>query len=378
MMSEEQLRSFFPFIKTGRIYLNHAATSPLSTYVTANIQKQMEIRSRGVIENYVDTVALVEETRALVPDMLHASPERIAFVQNTSDGINILASGIEWNTGDRILLNDVEFPANVYPFLNQKKHGVEIDFIHADNGVISTEQIINAITPHTRLLSISWVQFLSGVRCDLKMLGDICRERGIIFCVDAIQGLGALQLDLEATPVDFLSCGAQKWLMSPHGIGFVYLSEEMQARIQQSNVGWLAVNNAWDFLDYKLDLLPSAQRYEGGTKNVFGIAGFNGALQLFREFGWERVEERVLSNTSHLYKRLSEEGFDVVTPSAETMRAGIVSFAHPRSEEIFLDLKEQNIDVSHRLGAIRISPHFYNTHEEIDIAVNMMLSFLSG
>ncbi len=378
MSNESDYRSAFPYIRTGRIYLDHASTAPYSVHVLDRLQKQMEFRSRGRIEHFPDTLQLLEETRGMVASMINSAPERIAFVQNTSDGLNILAGGIPWKSGDRILLNDIEFPCNVYPFLNQRRHGVEIDFVKNRNHMIEIGDIEAAITPRTRLLSISWVQFLSGSMCNLAEIGALCRRHDIVFCVDAIQGIGSRRIDVVKEGVDFLSCGAQKWLLAPQGIAFVYLTAETQARIRQENAGWLGVKDSWDFLNYRLDFLDTAQRYEGATYNTLGLAGLHGALAFFEQVGWEEVERRVLENATHAFNLLRDRGADLITPADETQRAGIVSFRHDRSEELFQELTEQNIHVSERIGHIRLSPHFYNTTREIDIALNMMSPFLEG
>ncbi len=186
--------------------------------------------------------------------MINCNADRIAFVDNTSNGLNILAQSIDWKKGDRILLNDIEFPANVYPFLNLKRLGVEVDFVKSENGIVTSDQIINSIKPETKLVSVSFVQFLSGYKIDLEKIGKYCRTNDIIFCVDGIQGIGAMRIDVKKCKIDFLSCGTQKWLLGMQGLAFIFVDEDFQKKMIPANVGWLSVENAWNLLDYKLDL----------------------------------------------------------------------------------------------------------------------------
>ncbi len=366
-MTKEELRSRFPFLENGKIYLNHAATSPMPQTVIDKIQEHIYISSETDIDNYEFFIKQVSSARKKTAELINASSDRIAFTENTSTGLNILARGIDWKAGDRILLNDLEFPSNVYPFLNLKKSGVEIDFVKSQNGVVSAEDIINAITPGTRLVSVSFVQFLTGYRVDLKPIGEFCRQKGIIFAVDGIQGIGAIQLDVEDSKVDFISCGTQKWLMGLKGFSFIYVSKELQGKISPAYLGWLSVENAWDLLNYEMKLRPDAGVFEGGTLNFIGAAAFVGALDLFEAFGVKNVEEEVLRNSSYLRQRLNESGIPTLAdgwPGSNS--SGIITFRYENSQKVFEDLHKRNIIVSLREGMLRVSPHFYNTFEEID------------
>lgn len=207
--SAEKWRSLFP-VTAHSIYVNHAACSPMSTRVRSRIEKLMEESSTVAIDNYPKWIETREHLRGLVSKLLHADGSGIAFVKNTTDGLNILASGLSWKSGDRIILADCEFPTNVYPFLNLKKHGVEIDFVKNKNGFLHSDDFEKLVTPRTRLISVSFVEFINGFRNDLHTLGEICRKYGILFCVDSIQGLGAVPLDVSECGIDFLANGAHK------------------------------------------------------------------------------------------------------------------------------------------------------------------------
>ena len=219
------------------------------------------------------------------------------------------------------------------------------------------------------------VQFTSGYRADINSIGEFCRQKGIIFCVDAIQAVGAVDVDLKNTKVDFLAGGTQKWLMSSQGLSYFYINEELQNRIQQKNVGWISVENAWDFLNYDLTLLKNADRYQTGTLNAFGIAIFDAALELYMKFKIENPPEsgqdcelRILENTNYFINKLVELGLNPILKNVpEKNRAGIVTFKHERAKQLFVELEKKKIFAAVREGLIRFSPHFYNTKEEIDL-----------
>lgn len=359
-------REFFPITKSGTIYLNHAATSPLSTKVVAAINKYLEERSKTQIDNYASFQQTLSETRASAARLLNTTPDRIAFFDNTTNAINLLATGIEWKTGDRIILDDIEFPANVYPFLNLKKFGVDVDFVKNRDGRILIEDIECVITPRTRLLSISHVQFLSGFRSDLGAISEICKKHGIIFSVDAIQSTGVVQVDVKRMGIDFLATGGQKWLMAPQGIAFAYVSEESQRRISQVYLGWTSIKNFFgDFTRYRLDLDDSARRYENGTLNYIGITSLHESLSTLLEVGIAAIEEHVLDLNDILISELRQLGLRAYVDGPRFERSGIVSIPVSNAEVYHAKLKTEKIEVAVRQGVIRVSPHFYNTEEEI-------------
>lgn len=365
-MTRDDLRAQFSYLDNGRIYLNHAATGPWSRFVEQGVQTFIDGRSRGEIDIFPRTIRTIGEARAMAAAMIGAAPERIAFVQNTSEGLNVLAAGLDWKSGDRILLFEREFPSNVYPFLNARRHGVEIDFVPERNGGYRLEDVERLITPRTRLVAVSWVQFLSGYRMDLDALGAICARHGALLSVDAIQGIGAVRLDLAATPVDFLSAGVQKWQLGPQGVAIIFVSERVQERLRQAHLGWISVQNAWNFFDYDNPLHSDARRYENGTYNSIGITGYHGALRLFETFGHDAVARHVHENASHAIARVLELGLPLITPEDPERRAGIVTFRHERAEELQRHLLERHMTVSARVGHVRVSPHCYNTAAEID------------
>ncbi|MHB1687089.1 MAG: aminotransferase class V-fold PLP-dependent enzyme [Ignavibacteriaceae bacterium] len=377
-MNVEKAREEFPYLRSGKIYFNHASTGPLSQRVLNNIAKVLYEKSETNIDEFLGLQAVIKESKGDLASMINTTPDRIAYVDNTSNGINIIAQGVKWKRGDRVLLNDLEFPANVYPFLNLKNEGVEIDFVKSHNGIVSAEDIIESIKPATRLVSISQVQFLTGYRADLEKIGKVCKEKGIIFSIDAIQGLGAIRLDVQKCNIDFLSAGSQKWMLGLQGLGMVYISEKVQQELEPKYIGWLSVDDAWNLLRYDLNLKKSADCFQGGTLNSVGIYALDASLKFFMEFGFDKIEEMVLENVEYLIKRLQSIGINpILKDCSKENLSGIVSFKHENSQKIFDGLSMRNIHCAVREGYVRLSPHFYNVKEETDKVIEVLREIIS-
>lgn len=370
-MDKSLIRSFFPYLKNEIIYFNHAATGPISILVKKRLLDLLDEKTDKSSDDYNSFIKIADETRSLLSEFINCSPGRIAFVDNTSNGLNIIANSIHWKKGDRVLLNDVEFPANVYPFLNLKRFGVEIDFVKSENGYVTADQVIDSVKPGTKLISVSFVQFLSGYKIDLEKLGKYCRANNIIFCVDAIQGVGAVNIDVQKFKIDFLSCGTQKWLFGMQGLAFIYVDETFQTKITPANIGWLSIKDVWNLLDYKMDLKTSARVFEGGTLNAFGIYAFNASLNMLHNFGFDKIENEVISNTKYFIKKLNDIGINcLLSNCSENELAGIVTIKTGNPDIIFKELGKKRIICSLRENLIRFSPHFYNNFQEIDKVVD--------
>lgn len=375
------VRALFPYLSTGRIYFNHAATGPLSSRVIDAMQQHLFDRSAGPLDTYGRDMKMIGELRERAAALVNApSPDRIAFPPNTSEAVAIVASGLPWHPGDRVLLNSAEFPANVYPYLALRQAGVEIDSIRCNRGSITPELIESSLTPRTRLVALSAVQFLSGYRADLAAIGHICRQHDIVFAVDGIQAVGAVRVDVQAMKIDALAAGAQKWQLSPHGSGFLYVTEELQSRITQSHLGWMSVDDPWKFYDYDQPLAASARRYEPGTLTIPSLWGMHASLGLLLEVGLPAVEEAVLGNSGRLIAGLQGiDNVDIHTPQETARHAGIVTFGFTAGldpRRAFLGLGGAGIMAALREGLIRFSPHFYNTPTEIDTALGFLREFV--
>lgn len=374
------LRALFPHTAQGKIYIDHASIGPVSVKVREAIESHLQNRSEGNVNTFLRDIELARECRSLVSHLINAeSPERIAFLMNTSDALNIIPTGLAWQTGDRIVLNDQEFPSNVYPYLNARRFGVDVEIMPTHDGEVTPEMVENAIVrsgARVKLVSLSAVQFLSGYRPDLAAIGAICRRHGVIFVVDAIQAAGAVPIDVQAMSIDALACGGQKWLMATTGIAFLYLTEELQNRIEQANLGWISVAKPWDFFKYDQPLNKSAVRYENGTLNFPGIIGLGASLKTLLEVDPCRTEQHLSALTEYLLAELPAVGiFKEISAFPSARRAGIVSgrlHDVSRGEYMLAQLTERHIAVSWREGRLRFAPHCHNTMDEMHTVIQSL------
>jgi selenocysteine lyase/cysteine desulfurase len=233
--------------------------------------------------------------------------------------------------------------------------------------------------PDIKVLAISWVSFATGYAVDLERMGRACRERGIYFVVDAIQGVGVQPIDAHACHIDVLACGGQKWLLSPWGTGFAFIRRDLAQTLEPREIGWLAVRGSRDFnrlVDYDLSWYEDARRFEVGTLPYQDLAAFCVSLELLLEIGIESISAQVSALADAMLTRLADAGATIVTPSDRRHRAGIVTVRVSNGERISNELARAGIVCSLREGAIRISPHFYNTREEVERAINVIVSGL--
>jgi len=369
------LREEFPITKRY-IYFNHAGVSPLPNRVVEAVKDYLAIISgygisREAGQQFARTVKL---TRANLARLINAEADEIAFVKNTTQGILIAANGIQWREGDNIVTVDVEFPANVYPWLNLARRGVETRFVQEKSARIPLEDIERAIDNRTRAVSISFVEFASGFRNDLEAIGQICQDKGIFFVVDAIQGLGALDIDVKKCRIHIMSSDGHKWLLGPEGAGCFYCSKEILDEIVPYNVGWTSVINESAYLDYDLTLRPDAQRFEEGSLNTMGIYALGAAVDMILEIGIQNIQARVLALTDLMIQKLTEKGYQIVSSLIPEERSGILCFRSQKhsSSELCRMLTDNGIIVSDRAQSVRASPHFYNSEEEIEQMIDVL------
>jgi selenocysteine lyase/cysteine desulfurase len=360
-------RRFFP-ITQNVAYLNHAAAGPVSTRVIDTVNTFLWDRATRGSEAAPDSKALSERTRAKVADFMGASVDEIAFMKATPDGLNAVANGIPFRPGDNIVTADIEFPANVYPWMNLADRGVELRFAKSHDGILEPEAIYSMMDDRTRLVALSWVEFHGGFRNDLAAIGSACRSRGVYTAIDAIQGLGALRCDVRELSVDFLCAASQKWLLAPHGIAPFYVRREILDDIRVAFVGLSGIDQSPSYLEYDLKLRANASRFEPGYINQVGIAGLEAAIDLFNEAGRDNVERQVLFLSRRLHDGLMARGYVVYGPADDAHRSGVVSFRHGTitAGDVVTRLRAADVVVSEREGHVRVAAHFYNTAEEID------------
>lgn len=370
-MTITEARKQFPHTWTDMIYMNHAAISPISFRVREAAGKYLEKRSLTDIECFPWAHKMAVDGKKLIADRLGTTPDRIAYVMNTADGLNILASGLDWKQGDRVLLYRYEYPTNVYPFLIRKRDGVEVDLYDAANHRITVDVIKEHLTPETKLISLSMVQFSTGYHADIEAIGKLCKERNIIFSLDAIQAFPHMHFDVEKWNVDFVSVGGHKWLMSPEGIGFIYVNKKTQELISQSWMGSTSVKNPFNHFEFDIDRIrDDAGRYENGILNYSGIAALKASLEFQQEVGFDEVHNHTLFLTSRCADLFNQRGVKIVSPQGTGETSGIIAVEIENADEIFKKLQAKNIHVAVRRGFLRMSPFFYNTEEEVKKVIN--------
>ncbi|MEA3376392.1 MAG: aminotransferase class V-fold PLP-dependent enzyme [Chloroflexota bacterium] len=345
-------------------YLNHAAIAPLSDPVREAMGAYLA--DRAVWKDSDPYEHLSDELRTALARLTNATPDEIAFVQNTSEGLNIIANALSLEPGDNVIFCDMEFPSNVYPWMHLERRGVEARCIPHDGGGLTLAALEAHADEDTRVVAVSSVEFLTGFRTDLAALGEWCQLHGATFVVDGIQSLGVLPMDVEAFHIDFLSCGGPKWLMGPAGQGFIYCRQDLTDQVEPPFAGCISVSGWEDWRDYNLSFLPGARRFELGCANRIGQVGLLAAVCFLLDIGIERIERWVLHLTSLLIEDLRGRGYTIASNLDPKHRSAIVSFRVPGDiESAYEKLNAAGIVISRREEYIRVSPHCYNTEEEI-------------
>ena len=357
-------------------YMDHAAVSPLPEPARAALAEWADdVASNGLV-HITRWVARVEEVRKQFGRLLNADPLDVAFVKNTSEGVGIVAEGFPWQLGDNVVTVHDEYPANVYPWMNLASRGVTLRRVASrPGGVVSLDDLDAAIDARTRVVTLSFVEFATGFRNDLDAIGRLCRERGALFFVDAIQGMGVLPIDVARTPIDFLAADGHKWLLGPEGAGVFWMRRELIDRLRPVGVGWNSVVGPYEFSTIDFRLKPHAGRYESGTLNVGGTIAMGASLDLLLAVGVETIERQILDLTDRLCLLLAPTAWRVFGRTTPESRSGIVSLEPPPGRdlaEVNRLLRDAGVIVNRRAGRLRISPHAYNTFDEIDRVVGLL------
>ena len=361
------VRDEFPVTERWAFF-DHAAVSPLprrTARALADYAEDMSANGSAAVGRWV---ARTEDTRRLLAQLLNCDPLDLALVKNTSEGIGIVAEGFPWRDGDNVVLAAEEYPSNQYPWMNLADRGVTVRSVPSRGSRLSIDDLRNAMDTRTRLLALSSVEYSSGFRNDLTRLSELCRERGVVFCVDAIQSVGALPLDLSKIPIDFVACGGHKWLSGPQGTGFLFVRRDWLERLRVAMVGWSSVTAGHDYSRIDLTLKPSAARFENGTLNYGGFAALGESIRILHEVGAAAVEARIRELTESVCDKASRAGWSVFSSRAAEEWSGIVVIEHPTADRKALAARAKagGIIVAVRGGRLRISPHVYNTLDEID------------
>lgn len=369
----ESVRAEFPVV-SQYAYLDHANVGPLPSTAVEAITKTLTAQARTGSIYHATLHDIAEKARGQFAALVSAAPSQIAYVPSTASGVSIVSQGLDWREGDEVIVPAIDYPSAVLPWVVLKGKGVVVRRVPCQRGVVAVEELLAACNSRTRVISTSWVQFSSGYRLDLGKLGEECHKRGIVLVVDGMQGVGALDINVNTLPIDALVTQSYKWLLGPQGVGWLYLSERLFNMTGLSAAGVRTNVPRESYFDHRLEPRPDVARFETGILNFHGIAGAMASQEMIMEIGVPNVEARVLELADRLRAGLLAIGCELSGTGSGRDRSQIVVFRHPRksAQECHEHLLQKGIVTSVREGCVRASPHFYNSHAEIDQMVRLL------
>lgn len=361
------------------VYLNHAAVSPWPTQTAEAVKAFADENARQGSKDYDRWLLKEKALRQRLARLINApSAEEIALLKSTSEGLSVIAYGLPWRSGQNIVIPAEEFPSNRIVWQSLRSHGIETRLVPIAAADDPEQALIDAMDRNTALLSCSSVQYATGLRLDLPRLGRACRESGTLFCVDAIQSIGALQFDAQAALADFVVADGHKWMLGPEGTALFYCRKELIPQLELKQFGWHMVQDYSDFSRKEWRPNATAQRFECGSPNMTGITALHASVGLLLDIGMEDIERQVLEKSAYVVERLQALGrIELLSPLDEHRRSGIVLFrkAETDTESLYRYLQEHNVICAMRGGGIRFSPHFYTREDSIDCAVSLLGGF---
>ena len=358
-----EFRDQFP-VTERYVYLNHAAVAPLSRPAAEAMRGLTDDVLQNGSFHYDQWLDAYQGLRDAAARLIGADASEIALVKNTSEGIATIALGLDWRSGDKVVGFREEFPANYFPWARLESKGVRVEWLSVTDPLERIDQACQG----ARLLAISFVNFLSGFRVDLNAIGEVCRRRGCFFFVDAIQGMGAFPLDVEASHIDALAADGHKWMLGPEGCGILYVRKSRQEQIEPVEFGWTNVAQSANYASREMTLRPDAGRYECGTLNTVGCFGLGASIRLLLEVGVERIATQVQGLADRIAEGVQSKGYEMLGERSPTTGAGIVAFRKAGTDhrELVAKLERAGIIVAPRQGWVRTSPHFYISFDDID------------
>jgi len=364
-----EVRALFP-LSERTIYFNHAAVSPLPLTTLRAVESQLkDVHENGSL-NFRNWLAAKEDARKLLANLLGARPEQVAFLRNTSDALSTVANGLQWKPGDNIVTFSREFPSNIYPWLRIRDvFGVEVRMCEERAGRIDLDEFESLIDEHTRVIAVSQVQYASGFRTDLERLGRCARRHDALLVADVIQALGVIPTDVEAELIDVAAGASHKWLLSPEGVGYLYLSDRARERIQPTLVGWVSVPNPDDYLNFEQGWNRGALAWETGTCASSLLYGLKASLELLSGYGAQSIAKHLEELTDQLCEGLTGKNYELVSSRAQGEKSQIVCVRPPQGMSamaLYHHLISKNIVTAPRGDRLRIAPHLYNTSTEVD------------
>lgn len=372
-MNKAQVREIFPVTRT-LAYMNHAAVGPLSVRAYEAMEGQArDQRDRGA-QGWRAWYAEYEHLRDSAARLINSTPREIAILKNTSEGLSFVAEGFRWQEGDNVISTDLEFPSNFVPWKKLERRGVECRVVRSVDGAYTADDIERLIDDRTRIVTVSSVAFHNGFAADLDAIGALCSKRGVLLCVDAIQSLGAVPVDVRRSNIAFLAADGHKWLCGPEGAAIFYVAAEHLDTLEVLENGWTNIERGGKFIGCTTDLLPDSRRFEAGSLNTNGIYGLRAAIDLLLEIGIEAISGEVVRVATMLAGELEAIGFRLGSP--KPIRSGIVGAIPPLVEPTLLGwhrrLEEGGVVCAPREGMLRFSPHFYNDENDIARVIDVL------
>ena len=375
MFEGDRRLALFPSAEGGGVFLNHAGISAISGPAALELRRYAEEAQRAGPEVYVSWWTRQAEIRDRAARFVGAAPDEIAFVPNTTTGIALIANGLPLEEGDEVLGFEGDYPANVYPWKRQATRGVTHRLLPAPDGRIDLEALERAVGPRTRVVAVSSVSFSTGARAPLRSIAEIAHAAGAIVVVDAIQGLGALPLDVEAEGIDAFASGGHKWMLAPQGVGLLYLRRSLVERIEVTMPGADSMDPPEPYGDYHGRLRGGAARHESGTLAIGNVFALGANLALFAEIGPDRIARWIRRNTDTLVDGLTGRGYTIVGPRDDDGWSGIVAARPPERRtpgEVVSALHRERVFAIEREGHLRMAPHFYQSDDDMKRAISAL------
>jgi len=358
------------------IHLNHAAVAPWPKRTSKAIEDFAKQNTRYGSQHYLDWLKKESELRIQLQTLVNApSQDDIALVKNTSEALSFVAYGLDWHAGDNIVSSNEEFPSNRIVWQSLSNQGVEFREADLTSANSPEEALFSLVNKQTRLITISSIEFASGLRLDLEKIGQFCQSRNILFCIDAIQSLGAVQFDVQKYHADFVMADGHKWMFGPEGLGVFYSSEKARKQLKLTQYGWHMMQNTHNYENKPWEIHPTAQRFECGSPNMLCIHALSASLSLLLEIGLQEIEHRVLANAQHLIERINKRSdLTLLSQTHTQLQSGIVVFKHKtiNNDVLYTHLQSKQVICAMRGGGIRFSPHFYNSKDELERAIDLI------